>query len=430
MDRRWAFSLILLALIYASVEGVAWLGLWWTDGTPFSPSRLDVERAERLATPAARTPDADDGEGEAGPDWLKVEILHPYQGFVQNPERHTDPEKHPISEFGFVDRGAPLQRRAEGRLIVGIFGGSMAQWFGLRGAPALAASLRASPALANREVVFVRTGLAGYKQPQQLMTLAYLLSLGAEFDLVLNLDGFNEIALHPTRNGQQGVADSFPTNWALRVQKRIDLAQQRLLGELVLLRAQRADLARGYRSGFPRYSPAANLLWRVSDRRLAARVRAQEMAVERYRPAEHSHEATGPVRSFASEAEMFDALVATWELSSLQMDRLCTANGIRYLHFLQPNQYVPDSKPMAREERAVALLPENRAPVVKGYARLRPAGRRLREAGVSFHDLTEVFAGIEEPLYVDTCCHVNGRGNRLLGEAMARAILAESGAGS
>lgn len=108
MDRRWAFSLILLALIYASVEGVAWLGLWWTDGTPFSPSRLDVERAERLATPAARTPDADDGEGEAGPDWLKVEILHPYQGFVQNPERHTDPEKHPISEFGFVDRGPSL----------------------------------------------------------------------------------------------------------------------------------------------------------------------------------------------------------------------------------------------------------------------------------------------------------------------------------
>ena len=85
---------------------------------------------------------------------------------------------------------------------------------------------------------------------------------------------------------------------------------------------------------------------------------------------------------------------------------------------------------MGREERALALVPDEGQLVARGYAYLQAAGRLLGEAGVSFHDLTGVFAEIDDPLYVDSCCHVNERGNRLLGEAMARAILAESGAGS
>ena len=42
--------------------------------------------------------------------------------------------------------------------------------------------------------MFVNLALFGYKQPQQLTTLAYLMSIGGQFDLVLNIDGFNEVA--------------------------------------------------------------------------------------------------------------------------------------------------------------------------------------------------------------------------------------------
>ena len=40
--------------------------------------------------------------------------------------------------------------------------------------------------------------MPGYKQPQQLMAYNYLLSLGAEFDAVINIDGYNVIT---TANG-------------------------------------------------------------------------------------------------------------------------------------------------------------------------------------------------------------------------------------
>jgi hypothetical protein len=417
--KRWLFSLVLLLLLYGFVEGGASLALWYLDGASFSLERLDRERSERSTEQAAvATPERPDQR----PWWMKSEILHPYLGFVINPAlRKAAP--HPISDFGFIDVAAPLHRRAEDRLIVGIFGGSVAQSFQSEGTDTLAELLTGSDAFAGREVVFVRTALPGYKQPQQLMTLTYLLSQGAEFDIVINLDGFNEIALHPTRNGPQGVSASYPTNWALRVQKQIDLAQQRMLGELVVLRDRQADWARSFEGGVRRYSVLMNLLWRVRDRRLEALIREQGLAIERYQPSRHTHEATGPRDRFADDDAMFDGLAEAWLRASLQMHRLSRANGIRYLHFLQPSQYLRGSKPMGRQEQIAAVAVDARQVVLEGYERLMPAGERLRGAGVSFHDLTGVFADVEEPIYIDACCHVNPRGNQLLARAIGEAIL-------
>jgi hypothetical protein len=37
------------------------------------------------------------------------------------------------------------------------------------------------------------------------------------------------------------------------------------------------------------------------------------------------------------------------------MARLAEANGARYLHFLQPNQYLEGSKPISDEEREIVI---------------------------------------------------------------------------
>jgi len=42
------------------------------------------------------------------------------------------------------------------------------------------------------------------------MRLNYLLALGARFDLFINLDGFNEVALPPAENIPKGVFLFFP----------------------------------------------------------------------------------------------------------------------------------------------------------------------------------------------------------------------------
>ncbi len=108
----------------------------------------------------------------------------------------------------------------------------------------------------------------------------------------------------------------------------------------------------------------------------------------------------------------------------MQMHRLCAGAGITYLHVLQPNQYVPGSKPMGQEElqRAVKQDHPYRQKVVEGYPRLRAAGTELKGSGVAFLHLTMAFASIDEPLYIDTCCHFDFEGNRILANHVAQAL--------
>ncbi len=116
-------------------------------------------------------------------------------------------------------------------------------------------------------------------------------------------------------------------------------------------------------------------------------------------------------------------LAAIWRDSSLQLARLAAANDIDYFHFLQPNQYA-GGKVFTEEEleRAIHPNPVYRFGVRHGYPRLAAAGASLREQGVEFTDLTQIFADERETVWVDRCCHLNRRGQRALARAVARAI--------
>jgi len=63
-----------------------------------------------------------------------------------------------------------------------------------------------------------------------------------------------------------------------------------------------------------------------------------ELILQSYKPNVGSYVATGPSYHYESESDMFKDLASVWKMSSIQMHRLCAANGIRYFHFLQPNQ--------------------------------------------------------------------------------------------
>ena len=122
-------------------------------------------------------------------------------------------------------------------------GGSVACLFALNGTRRLEVELAKDTRFAHKELVFVNLALGGYKQPQQLMTLAYLLSLGAEFDLILNIDGFNEVALDEFENGAEKLFPAFPRGWRTRIavsDTNLGLSRSKLL----LLDAERAGLAR------------------------------------------------------------------------------------------------------------------------------------------------------------------------------------------
>ena len=120
-----------------------------------------------------------------------------------------------------------------------------------------------------------------------------------------------------------------------------------------------------------------------------------------------------------------------WGRSSALLNDIIVARGGRYFQFLQPNQYVADSKPLGDEERRRALHPGSpyRRSVEIGYPYMRAMGASLRRADLWFEDLTGLFAHDGRQLYVDSCCHLNAEGNAILARAIAGAIAARLAAG-
>jgi len=138
--------------------------------------------------------------------------------------------------------------------------------------------------------------------------------------------------------------------------------------------------------------------------------------------------ADGPPVTMPSEPDrLYDTLAAQWHTCSLQVHRLCAANGIRYYHLLQPNQYVEGSKPMNREERSRAFTEDHfyRPSVLQGYPWLRRHGAQLAAEGVRFTDLTMIFSGVERPIYIDDCCHIDRFGYKMIADEISRVVLAD-----
>jgi len=354
-------------------------------------------------------------------------VLHPYLGFVQRPQDAERSQPLSVEQLGFP-HGGPFVREADPNvMVIGIFGGSVAQQFvGEAGPQRLYAQLRDVPELTNRRAVIVSAALGGYKQPQQLLALSYLLSLGLHLDWVISLDGFNEVVLPLVENAKQGVFPFFPVNWPWRVAP-LDTATdvRSVIGEIAYRRELRAWVARAWTESPLSSSRLASLAWVIFDRHAIDSIEALRARLASLRPKSLDYLGTGPPWSL-NASQTLPELVAGWKRSTLLMDALCRANGIRFVGFVQPNQYLVGTKPMSDEERRIAIREDNpyAAAVVNGYPQLLEAAAQLRTAGIEEHDLTRIFEETKEIVYADSCCHLNARGNEILAGVMAAQLRA------
>jgi hypothetical protein len=166
-------------------------------------------------------------------------------------------------------------------------------------------------------------------------------------------------------------------------------------------------------------------LWDFLDQRQEAALRAETFAVRKALAASAaSPQQTGPPIRFSDDEAMYLDYAEVWARSSIQMALLCAGFGIRYLHFLQPNQYLPGSKRLTAEELETAYDPRvaETQRIATAYPILRARGRDLRNQGVDFIDLTMLFEDEPRTVYSDTCCHFNRLGNQRIAEAIAQAI--------
>ena len=298
--RRILFAAILTVSVVAALELGSFLLFWAVEGEMFSYSR-QREAVRHLADLHSD----DEGKSEPKqPPRLEVEI-HPYTGFINTPRANDVVKRrygHPVNGFGFIDSASPLRKLSADTLVIGVMGGSVAYWFSLLGEHPFMAELQRAPALKGKRVVLVRMAVPGFKQPQQLMALNWVLSLGGQFDVILTLQFI----------------------WSLR-----NRSQQHDIDENTL---------------------ALTKLRTAKELPFAVR---------------------GPELENLDGDGIYDTIAQQWARSSIQMRSLCHAYGIRYLHFLQPNQYDPDAKPIGSKERAVAIHADPNYPyrigVEKGY---------------------------------------------------------------
>ncbi len=418
LRKRLAFIGVSLLLAGLALEALTYLGYWAVVGKPFSWSELDYDRRSILFQMSARQ--------------SIVAQVHPYVGYVMEPmpDSGVTPfggeQPVPVSDFGYIDAQLPIGPRDDDAVRVAITGGSVACYFAVNGTDRLAAELRDDPRFAGRRFEFRNLALGGYKQPQQLMTLAYLLALGAKFDVVVNIDGFNEVGLHELENAAHQVFPAFPRSWQARVEVA-DPRMGRLQGKIETHTENRLALATAFNRPPWRYSVVASVLWILLDRKQDNDVYRLKEKFWQTTPSLQRYVVTGPTLKLDSEDALYDHLAGLWRESSTQMDRLCRNNGILYYHVLQPNQYVAGSKPMGPEEQQTAILEKHpyRHAVEVGYPKLIREGAELQKRGVPFTDLTGLFAGTPEAIYIDGCCHYNREGYQLLAGAIARAIRAD-----
>lgn len=412
--KRLLFSLATIVLTLAAFEGIseAWIRLTIRDS--WEGLRVVQKGLSRGGSP------------EEG----RVEAIHPYLGWALNPDLDAGPTIYnfgiPVNSLGFNDVEHRNLRRTPEKVVIAVVGGSVAWQMTVLGEAAFRRRLQEHERFRDKEIEIVRLAMPGYKQPQQVMALAYLLSLGAEFDAVVNIDGYNEIALPVCENRVSRVNTVYPRMWHARLQNVVDPRTYSFSFQLLQARASRQEAAAAICQSWWRWSATRNLIWILQNQRYSQQiVEAGESLKDNEHRFGRGFASDGPSQQFADDQELFEQCTALWRDSSLQLAALARGNGAAYVHCLQPNQYVEGSKPMGEWEREkmIAVDQEYGQAVARGYPMLIEAGKSLQERGIAFHDLTQLFATIEEPLYRDPFCHYNERGNEIFAEAVAEKVI-------
>ena len=112
--------------------------------------------------------------------------LHPYFGPIHRPgipldippelrETPASPARVETNNLGFASpHDYPFVKTRDDQFIVGIFGGSVGAWFCQAGVARLTADLKQQPFFRDKELIVpLCFSHEGYKQPQQLLVLAY-----------------------------------------------------------------------------------------------------------------------------------------------------------------------------------------------------------------------------------------------------------------
>lgn len=365
--------------------------------------------------------------------------IHPYFGYVDAPgwtQSSTSPVWQLVADplkmtnnHGFISNyDYPFIKTANNQYIIGIFGGSVAEFFALSARDELITNLQSDAFFADKEIIVLNFAKGGYKQPQQLLLLTYFLSIGQKFDLIINLDGFNEVAfgyrynedrLDPTMphggiiqglSGLTQLSQLTPAKIDALAQINRDKARLNQLAKTInstYLASASFVLEQYYAMVFNQYNQQLNRFDQPEDN-----------------ASEESILFLKRNNTPLNETDLFEQITRTWALSSIMMHNISQSQQFIYIHVLQPNQYYSLKKFSAEEINiAVDQTYWEKTAVEKGYPALLEQTQTLAENNVNFYNAVPIFDRETHPVYIDACCHYNELGNQILARFIANAIV-------
>ncbi|MDP8933490.1 MAG: hypothetical protein M3N42_04945 [Cyanobacteriota bacterium] len=362
-----------------------------------------------------------------------VERFHPFFGFIQKPRADFRPGFQ-VNNYGFISPyDYPLKKTKNNQFFIGVFGGSVASDYAIFQVQnqILPKYLKQFPGLKDKEFVILSFATGGYKQPQQLLILNYFLALGQELDMVVNIDGFNEVALSNLNNKNQvdlampsiqhiGPLANFANNSlstkAMQATLRIQENKTRINEGLSSL--QHCSLA------------ACDALISVYVQHLVNNYKTDVIKFEKERTKQQKNDSGSVIyintnKSVLQDSLAFEEMAWNWAKSSIFMHKVLSASNVPYFHVLQPNQYYQTKRVFGEAEKQIAFNKET--PYAKsvqiGYPALFKKFPNLEKNNINILNAVSVFDQTKDAVYVDSCCHYNQAGEVIFSDYVGRSIL-------
>ncbi len=306
-------------------------------------------------------------------------------------------------------------------VVIGVFGGSVAELFVNSVVRTLKPELAKKLSIPLDRLKILNFSSSAYKQPQQVIGLVQAILLGVPFNYIINIDGFNEIGLggkdcvdrfhpmFPSRKHYYPMLDHITSfseeNRELTNQMQVEKNRPSALVKWVHLPVlKNLELVK---------SIIGALIIQSKKKLVLLEQKLQEQAKSQGLGETLVLDLPDPI--LGNKDLCLKSIAQMWVDSSKMMASLANQIGARYIHILQPNQYVLNSKPLSQEELKIAYLEtfEWKPFVQEGYLILQKFSSQLSEEGIHYYDFTELFKSYPETIYMDLCCHFNLKGNKI-----------------
>lgn len=306
--------------------------------------------------------------------------VHPFYGLASNQEVGFDSDLSIEKSFLTVSK-----TESKNPIKILVLGGSVASNLSLNrlDVESYLFTQRLNEYFETDRFVVYNAGFGGGKQPQQYFKLLYLDLLGFSPDIIINYDGFNEVALPFAENLNFSLNAIYPRQFdSLVAGSAYDGSCFELNNKLL---------------SFNSYIPLVELVKWIYVRRC------------------HNTALGQSIFGTFSDQQLFQQertnylkhVKLIWERSSNLINEFAKNKNIPYIHVVQPNQYLPGSKILSDLE-------------IRDFGNNEPFKNAIKSyyskldifAIESDHKIDQRFLFKDEKrtVYSDACCHFNRLG--------------------